>query len=220
MLVVPRVRFQDCELSKFYSFLSTAPRNRGSEHCAFLPSPPVLRGRGVGGEGKKAKPQESGSVQPPHPRPLSPGVLGERGEGRQRTVRTLYSASLSSVLKMPDGIAKQLQPIAFRGQAKSRPAWMLGRQDVPLRVRHQAQDPAAGVAHTGNIALGAVWIDGVAAGLTGGSRGNEAPPARPGPGPPAPRPPGTESVLRRGQRANAGARCRAGKGICRALAWR
>ena len=74
--------------------LSTRRSRIEGPNRAFLPSPPVLRGRGVGGEGENAKPQESGSVQPPHPRPLSPGVPGERGEGRQRTVRTLYSASL------------------------------------------------------------------------------------------------------------------------------
>src|SRR6516162_731254 len=35
---------------------------------ALLPSPPVLRGRGVGGEGEG---------QPPHPRPLAPEYGGE-----------------------------------------------------------------------------------------------------------------------------------------------
>src|SRR5208283_1685028 len=41
-----------------------------------LPSPPVLRGRGVGGEGEES----SRHADPPHPCPSPPGVPGGEGD--------------------------------------------------------------------------------------------------------------------------------------------
>src|SRR5215468_11080900 len=38
---------------------------------------------------------------------------------------------------------------------------MLRRQDVPLGVRHEAEDAAAGVAQPGDVALRAVRVDGI-----------------------------------------------------------
>ena len=47
------------------------------------PSPPVLRGRGAGGEGDRVPARRRAIVRegrcPPHPQPLSPGVPGARG---------------------------------------------------------------------------------------------------------------------------------------------
>ena len=60
--------------------------------------------------------------------------IEERGTGG-------FFGSVLSLMKMPYGVAKQLQAVAFGSQAKSRPAGMLGRQDVPLRVRHQSRVP-------------------------------------------------------------------------------
>ena len=61
--------------------ISTAIQNKRSEFAVLLlPSPPVLRGRGVGGEGAAPRPTLGAWRFPPHPRPLSPGVPGERGE--------------------------------------------------------------------------------------------------------------------------------------------
>ncbi len=80
-----------------YSVLSTAMQNKGAERFAvvLLPSPPVLRGRGVGGEGAAPNPTPGPWRFPPHPQPLSPGVPGERGE-RHSSDPLLWSAVLST----------------------------------------------------------------------------------------------------------------------------
>ncbi len=60
-----------------------APAEREGERQDFFPPlPPVLRGERVGVRGDRIL-RETLSfprVQPPHPRPLSPGVPGERGD--------------------------------------------------------------------------------------------------------------------------------------------
>ncbi len=82
------------------SYLSTAMQNKGSERFAvvLLPSPPVLRGRGVGGEGAAPSPTLGAWRFPPHPQPLSPGVPGERGE-RHSSDPLFWSAVLSVVFR-------------------------------------------------------------------------------------------------------------------------
>ena len=64
----------------------------------FSPLPRYSGGEGSGVRGLRRARLLGLGLFPPHPQPLSPGVPGERGEGRQRTVRTLYSASLYSVI--------------------------------------------------------------------------------------------------------------------------
>ena len=79
--------------STFRMLISTAMQNKGSERFAvvFLPSPPVLRGRGVGGEGAAPSPTLGAWRFPPHWRPSPPEY---RGRGEKGTVRTLYSGAL------------------------------------------------------------------------------------------------------------------------------
>ena len=62
-------------------------------------------------------------------------------------------------------VAEQPQPVAFGLQPVARPVRVLRRQDVPLRVRHQAQHAAGRVAEPGHVALRAVRVDRVAARL-------------------------------------------------------
>src|SRR3712207_2546980 len=50
-------------------------------------------------------------------------------------------------------VAEQPQPVALRLQAESGPLWVLRRQGVALRVRHQAEDPAGRVADAGHVPL-------------------------------------------------------------------
>src|SRR5207244_1389689 len=57
------------------------------------------------------------------------------------------------------------QPIPLWRQAVPGPLRMLRRQDVALRVRHQAEDAAGRIADAGDVALRAVRVDREHAGL-------------------------------------------------------
>src|SRR5438552_3981001 len=65
-------------------------------------------------------------------------------------------------------VAEQTQAVAFLGEAQAGPARMLRRQDVALRVRHQAEYPAAGIAQSGDVALGTAGIARIGAGPAAG----------------------------------------------------
>src|SRR5262249_23111947 len=59
-----------------------------------------------------------------------------------------------------------LHAVAFRLKSLAAPARVLRRQDVALRVRHQAQHPTGGVAQSRHVALRAIGVHGVTARLT------------------------------------------------------
>ena len=77
---------------------STAIQNKGSERFAIvpLPSPPVLRGRGVGGEGEKGQAPRVGlgaAPSPPTPLPRSTGGEGRKAQFGPSILKRLYQGN-------------------------------------------------------------------------------------------------------------------------------
>src|SRR5438270_8194593 len=69
----------------------------------------------------------------------------------------------ANLRQMLDGVAENAQALAFFGQSScageaGRPCRMLGRVDVALRVRHEAENEAGGVANPGDVVDAAVGV--------------------------------------------------------------
>lgn len=61
-------------------------------------------------------------------------------------------------MKIFDRVAKQPHPVPLGCQPVPGPLWVLRRQHVSFRMRHQAENPACRIADTGHIPLGTIWI--------------------------------------------------------------
>src|SRR4051812_38602052 len=84
---------------------------------------------------------------------------GRTGYRLQTCLSVFLCASVSlwlTALEELNGVAEQLQPVAFLLEPLACPARVLGRQHVAFGVRHQPEDAAGEVADAGDVALGAV----------------------------------------------------------------
>src|SRR5262249_27020057 len=69
-----------------------------------------------------------------------------------------YGKPPSVLAEVFDGVAEQLHAMAFSGHAAGSPLRMLGRQHMPLGVRHHPEHTPAGIAKPGNIAFRSVRV--------------------------------------------------------------
>ena len=68
-------------------------------------------------------------------------------------VLLISTVVLSILLKELHRIPEDLQPVALGLQPVARPLRVLRREEVAVRVRHQAQHAAGGVADAGDVVL-------------------------------------------------------------------
>ena len=165
--------FTATDLAPRIAFFSTAIQNKGPQWFAvvLLPSPPVLRGRGVGGEGAAPSPKPDSwglaySPSPPTPLPRSIG-----GEGRKARLGpsilegcTWGSFPRLKIRRCSTGGNETLAKFAFRwaiGLSAEDIAGnaMLKRSGSPrITTLHEGKDCRLGAAHNSLPSPGTVVL--------------------------------------------------------------